>query len=242
MLQLYFIRHGQSTNNIIPYEKNEDYLFERSTDPDLTALGIEQARLIAETLAQPYRPDGVDPQNRAGFGLTHLYCSLMIRAVKTASAIAEKTHLPLVAWPELHETGGLFDTELIDGEPVLVGQPGHGRSYFATHFPRLVLPEDLPESGWYNREKEPRESYAIRARAIFDRIMVEHSGTDHRVGLVMHGGIFARIISAIFNLQAENYWLLMNNCAVSRVDVRPDGRITLVYLNKVDHLPDHLIT
>ena len=242
MLQLYFIRHGQSTNNIILDEKKEGYLLARRTDPELTPIGVAQAELLADALAQPYNTNGNDPQNRAGFGLTHLYCSMMIRAVKTGVAIAEKTHLPLVAWPELHETGGLFDTEMVGDEPVFMGQSGPGRSYFATHFPRLVLPEDLPESGWYNREKEPRESYAIRAQAIFDRIMAEHGGTDHRVGLVMHGGIFARIISAIFNLQAENYWLLMNNCAVSRVDVRPDGKITLVYLNKVDHLPDHLIT
>ncbi|MFU8825952.1 MAG: histidine phosphatase family protein [Brevefilum sp.] len=242
MLQLYFIRHGQSTNNIIPYENNDDYLFERTTDPDLTSLGVEQANLTAETLAQPCPPDSPDPQNRAGFGLTHLHCSLMIRAVKTGYAIAEKTKLPLAAWPELHETGGLFDTEIIDGEPVLVGQPGPGRSFFQSQFPQLILPDDLPESGWYNRDKEPREHYSLRAQAIIERLMAEHGGTHHRVGIIMHGGIFARIISAFFNFQAENYWLLMNNCAISRIDISPEGRVTLVYLNKVNHLPDHLIT
>ena len=173
MLELYFIRHGQSTNNLLTEDGSDTYLSQRSTDPDLTPIGEEQARLVAEAIARPYVNNGYDPQNRSGFGLTHLYCSLMTRAVKTGLAIAEKTGLPLVAWPELHETGGLFDVEFIDEEPVLIGQPGPGRSYFQSNFPQLIIPDDLPETGWYNREKEPREHYPI-AREIVNRLLSEH--------------------------------------------------------------------
>ena len=81
--------------------------------------------------------------------------------------------------PELHETGGLFDVEFIDEEPVLIGQPGPGRSYFQSNFPQLIIPDDLPETGWYNREKEPREHYPVRLE-IVNRLLSEHGGTDHR--------------------------------------------------------------
>lgn len=62
---------------------------------------------------------------------------------------------------ELHETGGLFDVEFIDEEPVLIGQPGPGISYFQSNSSQLIIPDDLPETGWYNREKEPREHYPV---------------------------------------------------------------------------------
>ena len=223
-------------------ENNDDYLLVRTTDPELTPIGVEQAQRVADYLAQPHTANGYDPQNRAGYGLTHLYCSLMVRAVRTGYAIAQTTGLPLVAWPELHETGGLFDVEMIDDEPVFIGQPGPGRAFFSSQFPQLIIPDDLSESGWYNREKEPREEYPLRAQAIIDRLLAEHGSTDHRVGIVMHGGIFARILSAFFNIRAENYWLLMNNCGISRIDISSTGRVTLTYMNKVDQFPDHLIT
>jgi len=211
-------------------------------DADLTPKGVEQAKLVAEYIARPIESEIDDPQNRYGFGLTHLYCSLMTRSIKTGMYVAEKTGLPLVAWPEVHETGGMFDVEMNEDEPVFHGRPGRGKSFFESQFPNLVLPEDLPEDGWWNKDIEPRENYLVRAQGIIDRLHKEHSGKDHRVGIVMHGGIFARIMVSFFAVQIEKYWFLMNNCAISRVDIDDDGHIELNYMNKVDHLPDHLIT
>ena len=243
MLQLYFIRHAQSTNNAVMDEnEHDDYLLIRQSEPDLTPLGEKQIRQAAEFLARPGSENGFDPQNRQGFGLTHLYCSLMVRAVKTGQAISEQTGLPLVALPEVHETGGIFKVELVDGERRFIGTAGPGRGFFKTTFPDLVIPEDLPEEGWWNKPKEPREKFVKRAKAVVDKIIEVHGGQDHRVGIVMHGGIFASIMTAIFDIQAEKYWFLMNNCGISRIDVREDGFFMLAYLNKVDYLPDHLIT
>lgn len=243
MLQLYFIRHGQSENNAIMHEMGrEEYLVKRQPDPDLTPTGEEQAKKVAEFINRPMSSEGFDPQNREGIGLTHLYCSLMIRAIKTGRAIAEKTGLDLVALPEVHETGGMFTAEIVDGEPVLTGLSGPGKSFFASEFPELVLPEDLSEEGWWAREKEPREEYRQRAQYVIDQLVERHGGKDHRVGIVMHGGIFARILTALFDIQAEKYWFLMNNCAISRIDISDDGHAMLAYMNKVDFLPDDLVT
>lgn len=242
MPQFYFIRHGQSTNNALLDNSGERYLVDRHTDADLTDIGQQQADCVAKHLAQPYCPTEFDPQNRQGFGLTHLYCSLMIRAVKTGQAIARRTGLPLVAMPEVHETGGVYEVQVTDGKMNFIGLPGYGRAYFETEFPDLVLPEDLPESGWWNRDKEPRENYLKRAQRVVEQLLEDHGDTDHRVGIVMHGGIFARILTAFFNVQIERYWFLMNNCGISRVDIDQDGHVMLVYMNNVHHLPDQLIS
>ena len=243
MLQLYFIRHAQSENNHIMDEvDHKDYLFQRVEDPKLTAKGKCQAELVADFLARPESEDGNDSQNRSGFGLTHLHCSLMTRAVQTALPIARKTGLPLVAWPEVHENGGVFLAEKVEDEIIWNGLPGKGRSYFETHFPELVIPDDLSEEGWWNREKEPRDQYILRARSIVDQLLEDHQGTDHRVGIVMHGGIFGRILAAFFEMESRSYWFHMNNTAISRIDISANGRVMMSYMNKVDHLPDELIT
>ncbi len=243
MLQLYFIRHGQSTNNAWWQESDRDsYLGGREADPDLTEKGRQQAHYLADHLASPLTTSEFDPQNRHGFGLTHLYSSLMIRAVKTGQPIAKQTGVDLVAMPDVHETGGMFLGEVEDGQANFTGVPGPGRSYFQKHFPELVIPEDLPEEGWWNRDKEDREEYQPRADRVIQQLLEAHQGHAHRVGIVMHGGIFARIMTGLFDVQAEDYWFLMNNCAITRVDVEDDGHIRLVYLNKVDFLPDELIT
>lgn len=243
MLQLYFIRHGQSEDNVIIEEvEREDYLFKRVIDPTLTEIGKQQAMLTASYLAKGSSSQDFDKQNRQGFGLTHLYCSLMTRAVQTATPIAAETGLTLVAMPEVHETGGVFRAEKQNGETVLIGLPGKGRSYFTQEFPHLILPEDVTDDGWWNREKEPREQYPLRAKQIIDRLLADHAGKHDRVGIVMHGGIFARILSAFLDVRAQRYWFLMNNTGISRMDIQEDGHLSLIYMNKVDHLPDHLIT
>jgi hypothetical protein len=43
-----------------------------------------------------------------GFHITHVYCSLMERAVATGHRVAEALDLPLLGWIDIHETGGMF--------------------------------------------------------------------------------------------------------------------------------------
>ena len=57
-----------------------------------------------------------DYVNRGGFGFTHLYSSLMVRALATASYLSVALNVPLVVWEDLHEVGGIFviDDEYVD--------------------------------------------------------------------------------------------------------------------------------
>ena len=120
-MELYFIRHGQSINNA----NWEDPTYQSVPDPWLTETGLAQAQHLARFLGerQERDPSGKwNGQNQHGFGLTHLYTRLMVRAVKTATPVAKNLTLPLVAWPEIHETGGMFARN--QGERY-VGLPGH---------------------------------------------------------------------------------------------------------------------
>jgi 2,3-bisphosphoglycerate-dependent phosphoglycerate mutase len=245
-MQLYFIRHGQSVNNA----GWGDPHYKESPDPILTEIGIEQAQLLAnflETNQQITREDDWNIQNRYGFGITHLYTSLMERAVHTASYSANRLKVPFEAW-EVHESGGIFGR---DGDMKLQGLPGKPRSFFEKNFPSFQLPDALDESGWWNRPFETEEECQLRADRIWAELLTHHSEkegeSEHRVAIVSHGGFFVHLMSAILNHSwrtASNdlrSWFLLNNCSISRIDVSND-HVTICYLNRTDHLPGHLIT
>jgi 2,3-bisphosphoglycerate-dependent phosphoglycerate mutase len=226
-MRFYFIRHGQSENNAL--WKHTGSSKGRSVDPELTQVGRQQSELVAQFLgrADPAlrqaqdtaaAVNGRDSQNVAGFGITHLYSSLMIRAVATGTAIARALDLPLVAWEDLHERGGLYLKDEETGERI--GQAGHNRAYFEAHYPDFVLPDSLGEAGWWNRPFH----------------------TDDRVAVVSHGGFYNDLLAVILNLpERERYWFALKNAAISRIDF-DEERIGLVYLNRLDFLPKELVT
>lgn len=241
-MQLYFIRHGQSENNLLWTRTASSE--GRSVDPDLTPFGQRQAELLAQFLAQgdptavnfpPY-----DPQNIGGFGITHLYCSLMLRAVATGTIVAQTLDLPLVAWEEVHEEGGIHQQDKETGEHI--GLPGKNRAYFETQYPSLVLPESLGEEGWWNRPFEAYEERPLRARRFLRDFLAKHSGTEDRVAIVSHGGFYNQLLRAILDLPDERTcWFALNNAAITRVDFG-DEEAVFTYLNRVDYLPRKLVT
>jgi 2,3-bisphosphoglycerate-dependent phosphoglycerate mutase len=248
-MQLYFIRHGQSVNNAGWGDPN----YQESPDPILTELGTQQAGLLAEYLEKNQcitEHTGWDPHNRYGFGITHMYASLMERAVHTASYTAQKfQQIPFAAWEEIHESGGIFGR---DGEMKLKGLPGKPRSWFEANFPQFILPASLDGTGWWKeRPQESEDECQMRAQKVWTELLVRHGDRDSqpesRVAFVSHGGFFMHLMCAILNLpwrQASNglnSWFLLNNCSISRIEVHKD-EVTICYLNRTDHLPSHLIT
>jgi 2,3-bisphosphoglycerate-dependent phosphoglycerate mutase len=246
-MELYFIRHGQSQNNA--NWTNSEY--KESPDPALTEIGQEQARLLAEFLKQNQKiteEKNWNVQNRYGFGLTHLYTSMMERAVYTAAPIAQALDIPLIVWKDIFEEGGIYSR---GDQSRLLGLPGKPRSFFVEHFPTLTLPEELDETGWWNRPYETEEERQPRADRVFAELLARHRDREgqpeHRVAFVSHGGFYMRLICAMLKLpwrQASHglkSWFTLNNCSISRFDVYKE-EISIVYHNRTDHLPDHLIT
>lgn len=248
-MQLYFIRHAQSENNA----HWGDEAYQESDDPELTDLAHTQVEYLASYLGENQNLDDGNtwnPQNRHGFGFTHIYTSLMVRAIGTAAPIAQSTRLPLVAWPEIHETGGIF-SRLPEEE--MAGLPGKPRSYFKNNFPELLLPEWLDESGWWqSRPFEEPEQRQPRAEKVWNELLSRHADRDgqpeQRVALVSHGGFFMHLFTAALQVEMRRikefdheYWFLMNNCGITRLDVT-NGQVLVMYVNRTDFLPSNLIT
>ena len=239
-MQLYFIRHAQSLNNA-RWEQTGSNI-DRHMDPELTETGGRQAEILAQFLNQEFLDpiaSSEDFQNRSGFHLTHVYTSLMERAVCTGTTIAEVLGLPLVAWVDLHESGGLYQENEGTGE--LEGQPGPNRTYFEQHHPNLVYPLGLGEAGWWSKPFEENEERPARARRVLAELITRHGSSEDRVAFVSHGGFYNYFLMAILGLSGKDgFWFLMHNTAISRFDF-VDDRVIVVYQNRVDFLPQELI-
>ena len=242
-MQLFLIRHGQSTNNAI-WEQTHFYK-DRVPDPPLTENGLRQAEALAHFLAnhgEPDAPDESDPQNIGGFAITHIYCSLMERAVATGEILSRRLGLPLVSWPEIHEGGGVFSQDAESGERI--GLEGPGREYFETNHPELELPQSLGASGWWNRPYEELPELLTRARRAQEDLLQRHGDRAHRVALVTHVGFCHFFLSELLNVavpEERAHWFHLNNAGISHISFG-ESRFRVNYLNRVDFLPTKLIT
>jgi 2,3-bisphosphoglycerate-dependent phosphoglycerate mutase len=241
-MQIYLIRHAQSINNLLWDTSGSSK--GRSDDPELTETGKKQANLLADTLKKTRNlltANHQDVQNINGYRLTHLYTSLMVRAVATGSAVARALHLPLMGWDDLHEEGGIYLEDETSGEKV--GQPGKNRSYFEAYFPEMILHPSLGEKGWWNcRPHEESEQRPIRGRRVIQTLVETHGGTDHHVALFTHGGFYNHLMRAVLRLpDSKDLWFTFNNTAITRIDFG-QGEVSVAYMNDVGFLPRELVS
>jgi 2,3-bisphosphoglycerate-dependent phosphoglycerate mutase len=241
-MDLFFIRHGQSQNNRLWSETGSDR--GRVADPRLTELGRRQAAYLGEFLRSGSLRGGQaasSPAPETGFGVTHVYSSLMLRAVETGSIAARSLGLPLCAWTEIHEEGGIFLADPETGEDL--GLPGSDRIFFESNFPELILPEDLHSEGWWGSQPvEPRDARLPRARRFLADLLERHGNTSHRVAIVSHGGFFNLLLKVILNLPSGYpVWFTSYNCAVSWIQFREQD-VTIQYLNRTDFLPTEMVS
>jgi 2,3-bisphosphoglycerate-dependent phosphoglycerate mutase len=178
-MTLYLIRHAQSTNNDL-YDRTGSSLG-RVEDPELTSLGVRQARILADYLAE-----GSDRDREYGF--THLYTSLMVRSVATATAVS------------------------------------------------------LNEHGWWNRPAETAEQWWQRAKDFLAELSKRHGHSENRVGLVTHGGFYHEVLSALAGGSKQTgVWFTMHNTGITRIDFHSD-HASLIYHNRLEHLPPELVS
>jgi 2,3-bisphosphoglycerate-dependent phosphoglycerate mutase len=239
-MQFYFIRHAQSQNNLLWNMTGSSR--GRSDDPALSDVGLEQAHLLAQMLSRrdpAFVANGSDYYNHAGFCLTHLYSSLMLRAVATGAIVADALALPLVALQDLHETGGIYLEDEETGQRI--GRTGKTRGYFQQRFPRLVLPETCDERGWWNRPFEEHEQAMARALRLWRDLLARHGNTQDRIAVFSHGDFYNCLLRAILGIGGSNNWFGLNNAGITRIDMI-DDYVHLVYANRIEFLPPRLIT
>ncbi len=240
-MQLYFIRHAQSANNALWAASGSEN--GRSHDPELTPTGKEQARFLAEyfkTAKDAHRSDGDGYPYQVPPGLTHIYCSLMLRSVATATVLAQAVGLPLHALEEIYEEGGIYNADPETGRKI--GLPGLGKLYFEEHYPHLVLPQTMNPEGWWSRDYELPEDRPRRARKALENIKELHGNTQDRVALISHGGFYNHFLKSILKIQdPDRYWFTLNNTGITRIEFQDDW-VGLIYSNRTDFLPEELVT
>ena len=246
-MKLYLVRHAQSANNVL--WNGSDHVEGRSSDPEITEAGHRQAELLAQHLAHPQgepRQHPFDSVSQTSYGLTHVYCSLMTRSLLTAEYIANASDLELHALPDIFEKNGVYD---IDENGEQRGLPGPDRSYFEQRFPRTNLPAELNSEGWWNRPAENQEEFLQRMQLVVTDIRERHGDSDDCVAMIAHGDFIDQFINELMTVPRhhhnyQNDWVAnwtFHNTSISRIDFR-NGSHTVVYLNRIDHLPVELIT
>jgi 2,3-bisphosphoglycerate-dependent phosphoglycerate mutase len=236
-MRCYFVRHGQSTNNLL-YEDTGS-TEGRSDDPPLTLLGKKQAKKAGIYFLQGTDP-GDDIKANRGLGITHIYSSLMVRAINTGQEISQAVGLPLIGWKDLHEQGGVFFEKIENRERI--GLPGKHKEDLLSLFPELKFFEEPDPNGWWNRPHETTEEARQRGKNVLAQLLERHGGTEDRVVLVSHGAFYACFMSAVLNLQEpDNYWFVLNNTGITRVDFL-DKYTYLVYQNYLGFLKKEQIS
>ena len=234
-MELYIIRHGQSTNNLLPDPTG------RVCDPPLTALGERQARYVANHLANGARQvHQAGNWREIGYRLTKLYTSAMLRSLQTAAPIGAALGMAPEVWVDVHEEGGMF---LEDDLGRSTGYPGLTRAEISDQFPGFVLPDNVTGSGWWDpaRGKEDEESRQERAARVAATLR-QWGNREERIGIVTHGGFANRLLQALFDRCDDTPHGMIYyhyNTAITRVDFTADGRVALHYSNRIEHLqPD----
>jgi 2,3-bisphosphoglycerate-dependent phosphoglycerate mutase len=241
-MQLYFIRHAQSENNLL-WDTNGSG-DGRSEDPGLTSAGVNQIKFLADYLSQngqiPNRIPRKDYHNRYGFNFTHLYTSPMVRAVETGYAVSKKINIPLTLWVDLHESGGVY-LDTVDGKTIDLA--GKNKSYFREKFPGIIMDPLITNKGWWNKPFEESSDRSDRAKRVISKLLNNHSADDV-IGLFSHGSFFNYFLAALSNQKkSDSTWVELNNVGITRIDLNNEyEKINIVYVNKADFLPDELIT
>ena len=247
MARLYLIRHAQSANNEI--WNGSDHSAGRQPDPELTAVGHRQAETLGQHLAHPEaepRQHPFIPTDESHFGLTHVYCSLMTRSIMTAEHIAGACNLSLHALPNVFEKYGIYE---VDDDGNLSGLPGPGRDYFEQRFPRLNLPDEFNDGGWWNRPAEGEDAFLARMQKVVADFRQRLNQNDEVIALVAHGDFIDQFVNELMGVvrhrhNYDNHWVAnwtFHNTSISRIDF-VNGSHNVVYMNRIDHLPNQLVT
>lgn len=237
-MQLYIIRHAQSTNNALA---DQSY---RVSDPLLTETGRRQAALLAEHLARGSGrfTSATNPASAAGgsYGISRLYCSPMLRALQTARPISQALGLIPEIWIEIHEYGGIW-LDHGDGKGIC-GFPGMTRAEIEAELPGCVIPAGVSESGWWRGAQEEAEPYLARAAWVVDTL---HSWAerDERIAIITHGAFIDGLLNSLLKVaRVHPVYYHHDNTGITLIDFRRGGKLSIRFLNRLDHLPPEMVT
>ena len=171
-MELYLIRHGQSTNNA-----GQPHI----ADPPLSNLGKQQAYYAGKALQRE--------------GISLLYCSPMLRALQTAEIIGGILSLAPHVYTGLHEWDGIWEESVGRFGATL---PGLTRSEMKSVCSNVVLSQDVTDEGWLFDQWENVELMLQRADQnatnFITQLQATHAEADDRVAAISHGAFLSTLI------------------------------------------------
>ena len=246
-MRLLIIRHAESSNNkLAPGLDNATYMQRRSADPVITELGVRQAQRLAEHLAGT-PPADAPPEGKGSYGITHLYCSPMLRTLQTSQPVARALGLRPMIWTDIHEHGGMFMGNPHTGENFVVYK-GLTSEEVARDYPEYDLNDAIGEDGWWKSGYEDIAgcyARAIRvARELRRRAHTEYEeGKKSVVAIVSHGTFIDSLIKALLSQIPENrFFYYHNNTAITCIDFAQHDTLFVRYQNRTFHLPPDMLS
>ncbi len=186
---LYLVRHGET-------EGSEVKRYKGSIDVPLSEKGIEQMEQVAKYLNRSYKTYS---------GLKAVYCSPLIRALKSAEIVAEPHGLKPIVIPDLRERSfgiweGMSFNEIKDKYPEeFEAWAGNPLKY-------------SPVGG--------ESTLEVRDRVIIglNKILNDHNSQGARnIAIVAHGGVNRIILCHIMGIPLENIFRIEQNFAAINI-------------------------
>lgn len=207
MVTVYIIRHCEAEGNVLG-------VFQGSSDFDISRLGESQLKFLSER----FRDIHID----------RVYSSPLIRAYKTALAVAKPHGLEVIADNELREiNGGIIEgmklSDIFVNYPDLEYKWQHEFQNFA------------PENG-----EAIRDAYRRIWQAV-SRIAKENHGKT--IAIASHGGVIRSLICRLVEGDIEKIGNVRfsTNTAVTKIIFDDNGVPSVCFVNDDSHLPRELL-
>lgn len=216
-LQIYLTRHGETWGNLpSPQGVGPDQRtqFERH-DPELTPLGLKQARLLGKRLSQK-RFDAI-------------FSSPLIRAVSTAfetSILQPGGIVPIELISDLREVGTPWD------------YPGYTIEEMNKRYPCLSSLTSIQSAAyWADMEADDeREALMRRAEGCINRFRSLFQNGES-IFVVAHGTFNTYLTRAALGLNNTNdFNFCQENTGLTKIKYFLDGKARLSYSNETSHL------
>ena len=121
-----------------------------------------------------------------------------------------------------------------------IGFSGLNRVEINKRFPGYILPPDITDSGWWNKEKEKQLASHKRVQRVI-QILAERADEKARIGMVTHGAFMSLFLSMLFKLlPIKNTTFQHYNSSISRITFEKKDIIIIQYLNSFEYLPENL--
>ena len=179
-----------------------------AADPALSDLGLRQAAVLADWLAGSWT--GGPPAE----AIDAVYASPMVRALETASPVAERLGCPKVVEGGLAE----YDAEEVAYIPVEELRAARDPRWF-----ELVSDEAIPDLA----------DFQARVVVTVEALVASHSG--QRLVLVCHGGVIGAYLAYVLGIKRVLFFEA-GYTSISRVLAASTGERSVASMNELAHL------